>query len=137
MSRSEHGPRRGRGQTLVFFVILLPGMLAFCALGLDAGNVYVERREMQAAADLAALAAARLLPNVATATAKAQSIATANGYASTVTALTPYGGDATKIEVTITHPIDTFFLRLLGVSTMNVSARSVARHQVLPPSGTP
>jgi hypothetical protein len=125
------------GQTLALFVILLPGLLAVCALGLDAGNLYVERRQMQAAADLAALAGARLLPNAVTATAKAQSIATANGYASTVTITTPYSSDASKIEVRITRPVSTLFLPILGVSQLDVSARGVARQQILPPSGTP
>jgi Flp pilus assembly protein TadG len=129
--------RRQLGQTLVLFVILLPGLLAVCALGLDAANLYVERRQMQAAADLAALAGARLLPNAVTATAKAQSVATANGYATTVTVTTPYGGDTGKIEVRITHATNTLFLPILGVSSLNVSARGVGKQQILPPTGTP
>ena len=129
--------RRQLGQTLAFFIIMLPGLLAVCALGLDAGNLYVERREMQAAADLAALAGARLLPNATSATAKAQSIATANGYPTTVTITTPYSGDTSKIEVRITRPVNTLFLPILGVSTLDVSARGVGRQQILPPTGTP
>jgi Flp pilus assembly protein TadG len=117
-----------RGQSLAFFALLLPALFAFCALGLDAGNLYVERREMQAAADLAALAGARGLPNVGTAVAKAQAIATANGYSSTVTVTTPYGGDTMKIEVSITRPVNTLFLPILGVTQVPVSARSVARN---------
>lgn len=134
---SRETKRRQGGQTLAFFVIMLPGLLAVCALGLDAANMYVERRQMQAAADLAALAGARLLPNAVTATAKAQAIATANGYPSTVTINTPYGGDATKIEVTISDPLNTLFLPILGVSQVDVAARGVGHQKILPPSGTP
>lgn len=129
--------RAQRGQTLALFVILLPGLLAVCALGLDAANLYLERREMQAAADLAALAGARLLPNAVTATVKAQSIATTNGYPATVNVTTPYGGDVGRIEVRITRPVNTLFLPVLGVSQLDVSARGVARRQVLPPAGIP
>ena len=134
---AETNRRRQRGQTLVLFVIMLPGLLAVCALGLDAANLYVQRRQMQAAADLAALAGARLLPNATTATAKAQAIATTNGYPSTVTITTPYSGDATKIEVRITHPVNTLFLPVLGVSQLDVSARGVGYQKILPPTGTP
>lgn len=119
--------RRQIGQSLVLFVVILPGLLAVCALGLDAGNLYLQRRQMQAAADLAALAGARLLPDASSAIARAQQTATANGYSSTVAVTTPYGGDATRIEVRITHPVPTFFLPILGVPQMDVSARSVAR----------
>lgn len=135
--RALSNRRRQLGQTLAFFVVLLPGLLAVCALGLDAANMYVQRRQMQAAADLAALAGARLLPNAVTATAKAQSIATTNGYATTVNVTTPYGGDASKIEVGISHPVNTLFLPILGVSQVDVGARAVGRRQILPPTGTP
>ena len=128
---------RQRGQTLALFVILLPGLLAVCALGLDAANLYLQRRQMQAAADLAALAGARLLPNATSATAKAQAIATANGYPTTVTITTPYSSDSSKIEVRITRPVNTLFLPILGVAQLDVSARGVGRQQVLPPTGTP
>jgi putative Flp pilus-assembly TadE/G-like protein len=118
--------QRERGQSLVLFVVLLPGLLAFCALGLDAGNLYLEKREMQAAADLAALSAAKMLPDITSATSRATSIASANGYSSGVTVTTPYGGNSTKIEVRISRAVDTFFLPVLGVNSLDVSVRSVA-----------
>jgi hypothetical protein len=122
---------------LALFALLLPALFALCALGLDAGNLYVERREMQAAGDLAALAGSRLLPDAASAIAKAQQIASANGYSSTVTVTTPYGGDVMRIEVRITHPVQTLFLPILGVSQMDMSARSVARRFTAPPTTPP
>jgi Flp pilus assembly protein TadG len=133
-------PRAGQaGQTLPLFAILSPLVLAFMALGLDAANAMLERRDAQGAADLAALAGARLLHDDVTATeqaqarAKAVAIAEANGYAAPqVTATTPYGGDDERILVVIDSDVDTFFAPILDLivggdhSTVNVDARAVA-----------
>jgi len=50
-----------RGQTLVIFVFAIIGLLAMLGLAIDGGNVFLERRRMQNAADAAALAGTRQL----------------------------------------------------------------------------
>jgi len=50
-----------RGQTLVLVALALVVLFGMAALALDGGNVYLQRRQMQTAADAAALAAARAL----------------------------------------------------------------------------
>jgi hypothetical protein len=123
-----------RGQSLPLFVLFLPALIAFVALGIDVARLYVERSAEQAAADLAALSGARYLPSSsANATSTATTIATANGYTSgssstTVTVTTPYSSDTSKIEVRITRTLPLLFLPILGVNNMDVSARGVARH---------
>jgi len=47
-----------KGQALVIFAVALVGLLAFISLAVDAGKLYVERRNAQSAADSAAFAAA-------------------------------------------------------------------------------
>ena len=131
--------RRDRGQTLPLFAIIAPIILASMALGLDAAQAFLERRDAQGAADLAALAGARLLHDGATATeqanarAKAVSVAVANGYPATqVTATTPYAGDDEKIRVVIDSGVSTFFAPVLDLlvggshATVNVDASAVA-----------
>ena len=84
--------------------MLLPGLLALMALGIDAGILFVQHRLAQSAADLAALAGARLLPSDAVgANTRARSIAGANGYNTGVTVTTPYSGDASQVEVQIAN----------------------------------
>lgn len=132
---AERGHSRSGGQTLALFAILAPGLLALMGLGLDGAQIFLERREAQGAADLAALAGVRSLPDDATtAAADARTVGTAHGYASTqVLPVTPFGGDQSKIEVTIDSSVSPLFLPVLGVfglgdfSSVDVSARAVAQ----------
>ena len=47
------------GQTLVIVSVMAVVLIAFVALAIDGGNLYLQRRQMQTAADAGALAAAR------------------------------------------------------------------------------
>lgn len=59
---SQNAPRtRSLGQTLVVFVLILPVMLVMAGLALDGGYSLAQRRSAQNAADLAALAGARVM----------------------------------------------------------------------------
>src|SRR5918999_2506919 len=120
--------RRDSGQSLALFAVMLSALIAFMALGIDAANLFAQRRNAQSVADLAALSGARSLPSdAATARANALAIASANGYPSGVTVTTPYGGDNKRIEVSILRAVPTFFMPFLGVSTVDVGARAVAK----------
>jgi hypothetical protein len=138
---TSHRTPRSIGQTLPLFAILLPGMLALMALGLDSAQLFLERRDAQGAADLAALAGVKYLDEVGGVTtteqANARSAAIANGIAngyaaSQVVPRTPVDGDATRIEVSIQSSVDMFFLPALDPivpgdhSFMDVGARAVA-----------
>src|SRR5688572_28258960 len=127
---------RGRGtqlgQILPLFILVLSAVLSALGLALDGANLYAAQRAAQGAADLAALAGAFDLPGApTTATASAQSFLSKNGQAAgpdvTVVVTTPFGGDSRRIEVRVTRTIGTYFLPVLGVRTMNVTARAVAR----------
>ena len=108
-------------------------------LGIDVAQSLVERRDAQGAADLAALAGARHLDDEVSYTdqtdarAAAVAVAVANGYsASEVTATTPYGGDVSKIRISIDSSVSTYFLPVLDLilpgdhTTINVDAHAVA-----------
>jgi Flp pilus assembly protein TadG len=129
----------GKGQVLPLFAIVAAGMLAFMALGLDAAQAFVERRNAQGAADLASLSGARFLHDDATETEFAQAreaawqVAEANGYPrARVTPIVPYEGDPERIEVNIDSEVNTFFAPVLTLftgndhSSMDVDARAVA-----------
>lgn len=86
MRTIKHGSnqRRQNGLSTVFFAIALFMILAFTALAVDGGNLFVARNELQNAADAGALAGARVLYTDdgssvnAGANAVAQAAATAN-----------------------------------------------------------
>jgi hypothetical protein len=125
---------------LPFFALVLPVLLGFMALGVDAANFYLERREAQSAADLAALAGVKSLPsNAKQARNDACAVAELNDYTTSSTypcppviVTTPYASADTRIEVVVDETVDTFFMPILSFfasgdfSSRTISARAVA-----------
>ena len=58
-TRNRH--RSERGQTLVVVALVFVGLVAAAGLAVDGGNLFVQRRQAQIAADAAALAGTRLI----------------------------------------------------------------------------
>ena len=123
--------RRGeRGQALVLFVLALAVLMGFTAMTIDVGLFLRERRNLQNAADAAALAGVLELPqSPAAAQLRAQEWAVQNGIDGTdgrqVESITVPQPD--RIEVTIARPSTPFiFGRVLGLTSLDIRARAVA-----------
>jgi Putative Flp pilus-assembly TadE/G-like len=101
------------GQALVAVALGLVVLLGMLGLAIDFGYLRYQKGKMQAAADAAAIAGAAevLYTDVSTA---AQAAATTDGFANGT------GG----VSVTVNQP--TFFMKVLGVNSVPLSARSVA-----------
>ncbi len=141
----ESKPKRVRrrdesGQSLILFALGLAVLLGMAAMTIDVGLAYVARRDMQNAADAAALAGADAIlegqSSVLAANA-ARDLALQNGYDNAAADVTvtinvpptsgPHSGDSDFIEVIIAHPIDTVLASAVGKTTpFDVSARAVA-----------
>lgn len=120
--------RRERGQTLVVVALMMGVLLLMAGLAVDVGMAYNERRDLQNAADAAALAGAQqLCDNRGTdaANAAAVSMGQANG-AITVTNQITTTQAARRFAVTVQAPSPTFFFRLVGIRSVPVSARAAA-----------
>ena len=96
--RRSPGHNRESGQALVIFVLFLPVLIGFCALVLDVGNLYAQKRFVQNAADAAVLAGAQNLPDSIAAQAQAQSYVTKNGGGTVVVSFPT----STKIHAQVT-----------------------------------
>src|SRR5262245_42486018 len=142
-----------RGAIVVLVAVCLTVILAFVAISVDGGGLLERRRQAQATADAAALAAAedmfRNYPKYkgvdvdGTAAAWARSIAAANGYTNdgTTSVVTvrlfpqnyfsgPSVGQAVpkgKVEVTVQRNQQRYFSAVIGTGTIPVTARAVAR----------
>ena len=142
-----------RGSVVVLVAVCLVVVLAFVAIALDGGSLLEERRQAQAVADAAALAAAEdLFRNFpandgkdpdGTAAERARAIAAANGYSgdgtqSNVTVrISPetYLGGPNEgkmlppgyAEVTVQYNQPRYFSAIIGTGTIPVPARAVAR----------
>lgn len=150
--RNSRRPFR-RGAIVVLVAACLTVILAFVAIAIDGGGLLEQRRQAQATADAAALAAAQdLFYNYplnkgldlgGTAVSRAQAIALANGYtndgtSSVVTVRVspqtylsgPKAGTAVPTgfaEVTVQYNQPRYFSAVLGMGAIPVKARAVGR----------
>jgi hypothetical protein len=139
-----------RGQVLVLFAILLVVLLGFAGIAIDFGRQNAEQRHVQTAADAGALAACRALIDGATdaaAATQARAVATINLERSPAGATATVAPDAarvyedghlgdpaylvsgiiisgTSVRVAISSTLDTALARMVGVPTLNTSARA-------------
>jgi hypothetical protein len=124
--------REESGQTLIFVALALTSVLGLVGVATDVGLLFHFKRNLQIAADGAAIAGAlQLKLNPATVSSAATASAAKNGVASGVTvnnppASGPHSGNAAYVEVIITQSEPLFFARVLGLTSMNVAARAVA-----------
>ena len=133
------------GQALVWFAFLVFLFIGMSGIVLDLGRGLLVKRQLQASADAAALAAAATLPNPTYASV-GQTYSAAQGsrnetagYKITSVSVTPLclssladqGNTCTAtipnaVRVVEAATFDTFFARVLGFNTVNVNAISTA-----------
>jgi Putative Flp pilus-assembly TadE/G-like len=120
--------RSETGQALVISVVFLVVLLAFAGAVIDVGSWYYQHRKLQATADAAALAGAQGLRN-GTAVSLAVQYGDLNGggvSSGDVTLDTiKVTNDTIRVSAKKTAP--SFFTKVLGIDSVNVGARAVAR----------
>jgi hypothetical protein len=126
-----------KGQVLVLVALGLTVLLGFAGLALDLGVAYAARRQMQTAADAAAVAGANALlgSNSGSYQSAAEQVASLNGFTNgqnnvTVTigppASPPNPTTGQYVEAEITRNVPVYFLSALGYSSIKVSVSAVA-----------
>ncbi len=121
---------RETGQALILFVLGLGVLLGMVAMSVDVGLILHERRQLQNAADAAALAGAIELPESQTlAGSEAQTWAENNGIdLSAGDEITITVDPVTNaVEVEVTREASFIFGRALGLTTVDVHASAVAQ----------
>ena len=125
--------RRQKGQVLATFAFCMVALVGFMGLAIDMGYLRLVKRKMQSAADSAAIAGASQL-KIGGVTAAAQADAARDGYTDgtngvVVTVNAPTSGShigASFVEVVVSQPQPTFFMKIFGVNSAAMSARAVA-----------
>lgn len=126
------------GVIIVIFALMLPIIVGFVGLGVETGLWFSSRREVQGAADAAAIAAAYEIrdgSDDSTILTSATTEATRNGYdfanGDTLTINVPttgsYTGDTAAREVNLTKQIELLFSAVLISEDVTVNGRAVAR----------
>ena len=135
-SRFDRNRSNESGVVAIVFAMMLPILLGMMGLVFDLGYAYEYKRQMQTAADAAAMAGAYTLQRKEEAQLNSYALydAAKNGFdgsrGETRTVNNPpsggdFAGDSGFVEVIISHQLPTSFLRVLGVSSMDITARAV------------
>lgn len=127
------------GQVLALYVVALVALLGLAGLVVDVGHAFFVKRSLQAAADAAATAGASELPDPGAATATAQAYSGSSGGANERDNISGVQTTvSTKcLSIAPCHPVNavvveqstkvnTFFARVLGIDSFDVSARATA-----------
>jgi Flp pilus assembly protein TadG len=138
------------GQSIVLIAAVMVGLLALAGLAIDGGNAFLERRNTQNAADAAALAGTRQLARAicgegATDAEVAHAVNTyaeKNGVDDAENVSASYvdveenvlgavgagtiPANATGVTVDLGKNVPTFFLKVVAISSFDVSARALA-----------
>jgi Flp pilus assembly protein TadG len=120
--------RSQRGQTLPIITLFMFALLGMCALAIDVGSWYQQKRSLQNAADAGALAGAAYLPvswNAARGAAAGEYAQNATGDSVSYQLSTAFVADD-SITVTATRSADSFFANMLGHSSVTVKATARA-----------
>lgn len=126
--------RHERGAALPTVAIMLVVLLGMAAFAVDLGWIYLNANRLQKTADAAALAGVVNLPSgPAQAQIDAQSAANANGFGGGTVVATPI--EDNKLQVDLTAPVDTFFLGVFGLDSIDVARRSTAQYILPVPLG--
>jgi hypothetical protein len=160
MERQRRFLLREEGQSIVIIAIVMVAMLALAGLAIDGGNLFLERRNTQNAADAAALAGTRVLANAVcsepgvddSAVLEAvNQFAGRNGVEDVSFLFAEYTDQdenvlgevgagsipvgASGVQVIIDSTINTHFMKVVGIDTADVSADALALTGPLIPGG--
>jgi Flp pilus assembly protein TadG len=138
VSRMYRKNKTERGQALILVVLAIVGLAGMVGLVVDGGNVFLDRRKAQNAADSAALAAALSRTRSGeNPQATALGSATDNGYNNNGSSNTvqfynppisgPNAGNSEYVQVIITSHVKTYFARILGWKQVTNRVEAVAR----------
>lgn len=128
-----------RANTALLFSLSLPVLVGMAGLGVETGFWYFKQRELQTAADVAAVAGAvekRAGNSSIVISAAALTEATEHGFEAAIGTIEvndpPESGayqDTYSVEVLLTMPATRFFSKIFSTDEVTLGARGVARYQ--------
>jgi Putative Flp pilus-assembly TadE/G-like len=123
------------GQVMVLICLAIVTIMGIVGLVADVGSLQAQKQRMQTAADSAALAAAQEL-NYGDSASAGKADAASNGFTNGQNGIVvkinnpplsgPNAGKPGYIEAIVSRPEPTFFLRVLGLTTITLKARAVS-----------
>jgi hypothetical protein len=148
-SRLVRNEDEDKGAALPFVAAILLLLIGISAFAVDLGWLYLNGTRLQRAADSSALAGVVFLPgDMTNVVNKAVDGANANGWDIGEVNGSPIGGGGpdelawqaladNKLEVTLATTVPTFFLKVLGIDTFDITRTATAEYVKPVPIGSP
>jgi Flp pilus assembly protein TadG len=121
-----------QAQVLAIFAMLTFVIIGLMGLASDIGRIYVARAELGRSVDAAALAGAKQLPDIDAADVKARAYIAENEPSAVVSVEVYPDVPSQQVEVRATKTVDTVFLKVLGVGTVQVKNSATAGFGIVP-----
>jgi hypothetical protein len=118
-----------RGQVLVISALVMIVLVAMIGLAIDLGRIFVARAQLVRAVDAAALAGTLQLPDLTAARAKVNAYMTENEPDAEIDV--PISPQERQIEVNGSKDVPMFFIKVLGIGSVEVTAHATAGFGVL------
>lgn len=128
-NRTTKTDKGSRGQVLPMAALMMVVLVAFTGLAIDTGRLFIAKAELVRAVDAAALAGTLELPNLSNAQAKALTYMYANEPTAHATAVC--SATERQVQVTGTKTVNVIFMRIFGISSVDISAGATAGYGVL------
>ncbi len=139
----RNGRQHSRGQIVIILAMAIFVLTGMVALVVDVSWYWINSLRVQRTADAAALAGVVYLPgNPTDAYAVAKLEASKNGYTDAVAAvaITPVQdppGNGRRLNVTVSAPLNTFFMRIFGINQIPIVRTGKAEFVLPVPMGSP
>lgn len=116
------------GQSIIIIALGMVVLLAFVGMAIDVGLLYGLRVQLFRSVDAAALAGVIELPDLELAEARARQFIRLNGFDPDEMTVSVESGirPSNFLTVTVSLPMETMFLRFIGLPTVEVPAMAVA-----------
>ena len=133
-----------RGATLVVVTSMLVVLIGAAAFAADLGWLYLNGLRTQQAADAAALAGVVHMPDdFLAASDSALDVAASNRYldasrgGDAAVVPSPIVGNGQQLRVDVTRSVNTFFMKVFGISDVSISRHAIAEYVLPLPLGSP
>lgn len=119
--------RKQKGAVKILVILVLPVLLGFAAIVIDAGTLYLNKRQLQTMADAGALAGAQDLPgNTSQAKITGKNYAIKNGTTTDTVTPTVVGTSNNSLKVEASRDVKRIFSLIFGTSPTTVKASATA-----------
>ena len=141
--RWQERNRQERGVVIIWVTLMLVALIGMCGFAVDLSNWWLQSERLQRGADAGAHAGVVFLPaDLPSAASTARAETAKNGYRSTganqnATVAVTQEPNPNRLRVKVTAEVPTYFVRVFGINSVELTREAVAEYVAPVPMGSP